>query len=63
MSKQCKHGVNKDSGTKCFQCASFDKAKGRLLRQAEKLDAGEEAIRRSIERANKRDWSVAITQS
>ena len=56
MSKQCKHGVNKDSGIKCFQCASFDKAKGRLLRQAEKLDAGEEAIRRSIERAKKRDW-------
>lgn len=56
MSKQCNHGVKKDGGAKCFQCASFDKAKGRLLKQAEKLvDAEEEAIRRSIERAKKRD--------
>ena len=58
MSKKCKHGVKKDGVAKCFQCASFDKAKSRLLKQAEKLlDAEEEeAVRRSIERAKKRDW-------
>lgn len=60
MSKQCKHGISDIGPTKCFQCASestsFDKAKARLLAAADKLDAGEEALRRSIERAKKRDW-------
>lgn len=53
---QCKHGID-SKNARCIQCASKSTSYGKAnAKQKEQTEPIDNAIKRSIDRANKREW-------